>query len=125
MSVNVKRNGVLIRVAGLYLSGSIFKYSTTERKVGTWIDGRDVYEKSIQLSTQITIGTTWTDTNIVLDNDVDAIIYAETMRNTAYAPIEYEVATVSSAKHIRGVSYRSTSLPVGTVLTIRYIKTAS
>lgn len=35
---------------GIGSSGGSHTYSTTEQKVGTWIDGSDVYEKSYQIS---------------------------------------------------------------------------
>lgn len=102
-------------------SGSTSAYSTDERSVGTWIDGRTVYQKSFVITTQVNVTTAWTDIGIVLDNDVEAIVFAEVSRSTAYAPLECEV--VPATKHVRSVSYRSTSLPVGAVVTLKYVKT--
>lgn len=101
--------------------GSNSDYSTDEKAVGTWIDNRTVYQKSFVITTQVNVITTWTDIGIVLDSDVETIVFAEVSRSTAYAPLECEV--VPSTKHVRSVSYRSTSLPVGAVVTLKYVKT--
>lgn len=101
--------------------GGSSDYSTNDQEVGKWIDGRTVYQKSYELTTQVNVTTAWTDIGIVLDSDVEAIVFAEVSRSTAYAPLECEV--VPSTKHVRSVSYRSTSLPVGSVITLKYVKT--
>lgn len=52
-------------------------YSTTEHKVGTWIDGSDVYEKTWDFGSGITISAnnTWTNTPIVTaDYDMDLLL---------------------------------------------------
>ncbi len=96
-------------------------YSTDERMVGVWVNGKPLYKRSFLFSTQVTVATTWTDIGIVLD-EADSIIFGETQRSTAYAPLEFEI--VPSTHHIRAVSYRSTSIPVGSFVTLYYTKTA-
>lgn len=53
-------------------------YSTTEQKTGQkWIDGKDIYFKTINLSEILTIQSqTWTDTGVD-SSDIDALIDAK------------------------------------------------
>lgn len=73
MSVNVKQNGELVKTAGLYkqtvpLSVAEY-YSTEEHKVGVWVDGKPLYQKSFYVSAlpssagsmQVTTGLTGID----------------------------------------------------------------
>lgn len=52
--------------------GSGHDYSTTEQVVGTWIDGKPIYEKVIDLDNTITFSTNWINlgTGIVPVNGV-------------------------------------------------------
>lgn len=59
MSVNTKINGVLVKSAGLYKNivpigmGDI--YSTEERQVGVWVDGKPLYQKTINVGNSFPI----------------------------------------------------------------------
>ena len=54
--------------------GSTHTYSTTEQVVGTWIDGKPVYERVIVFQSQITLyQNNWYSTSI-LSSDFDIII---------------------------------------------------
>ena len=54
--------------------GSSHTYSTTEQVVGTWIDGKPVYERVIVFQSQITLyQNNWYSTSI-LSSDFDSII---------------------------------------------------
>ena len=63
------------------LADPIHVYSTEERFVGKWIDGKNIYEKTFEFNTELTVKTIWTDTNI-LSNYFDTIITALAIRST-------------------------------------------
>ena len=63
------------------LADPIHVYSTEERFVGKWIDGKNIYEKTFEFDTELTVKTIWTDTNI-LSNYFDTIITALAIRST-------------------------------------------
>ena len=55
-------------------SGSSHNYSTTEQVIGTWIDGKPVYEQVIVFQSQITLNqNSWYSTSI-LSSGFDSII---------------------------------------------------
>ena len=63
MSVNVKENGSLTKVSGLYKVTTPIGYgdcySTTEKEVGCFVDGKPVYQKTIYISAlPSTVGST-------------------------------------------------------------------
>lgn len=62
--------------AAVYI-GSDTDYSTDEKIVGTWIDGKPIYQKTWELASAVNIGTDWTDiTSIVIPN-VKRVIESE------------------------------------------------
>ena len=42
-------------------------YSTNETVIGTWIDGKPIYRKVIELN-NITVSTNWVDTGVVIQD---------------------------------------------------------
>lgn len=110
-------------------SGSA-NYSTTEHVVGTWIDGRDVYEKTIYYASKQGRGSVFID-NYPTTLDVDYFTLNEisyTINNTYYegVPIVMEVACTTS-----GVALDNNNAPSGfptnftdIYVTIRYVKKA-
>lgn len=48
MSVNVKENGALTKVASLTKVVDPVHYSTDEQVIGTWIDGSTLYQKTYE-----------------------------------------------------------------------------
>lgn len=56
-------------------------YSTDEQVVGTWIDGKPVYQKVVDLGSNVTIGTSWYNTN-VSGSDIAIIPSAFSIANT-------------------------------------------
>lgn len=59
---------------GNKLSGEPHNYSTDEQVVGTWIDGKPLYEKVFTVR-QMTISSSWTNTAIDT-TDIDIIVNA-------------------------------------------------
>lgn len=58
---------------------STHTYSTTEQEVGTWIDGKTIYERTIDLGSNVipNVNHTWYDTNIDCSY-IDKLIFAFT-----------------------------------------------
>lgn len=48
-------------------------YSTEEREVGVWIDGKPIYQKTVLCTANITYNT-WVNTGVVVDSNADRII---------------------------------------------------
>lgn len=73
MSVNVKENGALTKVASLTKVVDPVHYSTDEQVIGTWIDGSTLYQKTVTTGGNVPTGAT--------------LIYREV--RTGYDVIEY------------------------------------
>ena len=78
MSVNTKINGVLVKSAGLYKNivpiGLGDCYSTEERQIGCWEDGKPLYQRVVKISTSVNISAnTWTSLGISA-TDISKII---------------------------------------------------
>ena len=127
MSVNTKINGQLVKSAGLYKNivpigmGDI--YSTEERQIGVWKDGRPLYQKSFVLTTSLTVShETFTNTGFSIPN-VDAIRYGEAYRvgNLGLIACDFNV-TSSNTIGIRNSTLYDISFGVDSVITIQYTK---
>ena len=52
-------------------------YSTNEQVIGTWIDGKPLYQKSFTLSSQLQVASSsWTNANVSVSN-IDKIVYGD------------------------------------------------
>ena len=62
-----------------YSSGTFINYSTYEQVIGTWIDGKPIYQITVELSTAISISAnSWANTTISrtgVDNIIDVKAY--------------------------------------------------
>lgn len=99
------------------------EYSTEELEVGTWVDGRKIYQITSRVSITAVSGQ-WTNTNI--DNttsEIDTIISAEAFNN---AGINWGFVVVSPNKgsYVTVLNIRSSDIQVE-YLTIRYLKTSA
>lgn len=102
-------------------------YSTTEQVVGYWIDGSPIYEQTIQLSSDVTVGANAWLNNAVTVNENITVLDGTAM----YYSSQYDMYTVwkfmalqtntSNKKAIDLYNSRDASCLVS-VLTIRYIK---
>lgn len=103
--------------------GSALDYSTTEKKVGTWIDGSDLYQYSHVLQSNLTVGTTWTNPVFTIAN-VDKIVHCEMARlggGNAWASV---VLDCNLNNGFCFKSYASTTANAGSVITVRYTKSS-
>lgn len=101
-------------------------YSTTEHKVGTWIDGKDVYERTIDLGS-FSVGS-WSDHTIESSTNIDLLIdYDGYMveSNIMYALPDPSVRIkVDSSQNLIFTGTSSWSISSGHI-TIRYTKSSS
>ena len=73
MSVNVKQNGELTKVGGLYKESKPMSvaeyYSEEEHKVGVWVDGKPLYQRIFDLGSDLVVSySSFTDTSIDASN---------------------------------------------------------
>lgn len=95
-------------------------YSTTEKRIGTWIDGKPLYRKVVQGSLTLS-PQTWVDTDIV-DSTIDLLINAKSFyagSNTAVLEIN---ANRTSDGKIQVLSTLSTTT-YPTAILLEYTKT--
>lgn len=105
-------------------------YSTTEQVVGTWIDGRDVYEKTFQSTTPSTVNTVSIIEDISsLNVDVPILLTG----NVGNVPINWRldasnevICFVNSAKTGIAMQIANSSLiEIDCFLTLRYTKSST
>ncbi len=103
-----------------FASKNVENYSTTETRIGTWIDGKPIYRKVVQGSLTLS-PQTWVDTDIV-DNTIDLLINAKSFyagSNTAVLEIN---ANRTSDGKIQVLSTLSTTT-YPTAILLEYTKT--
>jgi hypothetical protein len=103
--------------------GSGLNYSTDEQMVGTWINGKPIYQKTFNVNISLTSG--WTETNLYIPN-LDAVIKCEVVRNketgtSAFGAISVNIDIDRETKRIDIFNLRTISLDV-TSITIWYTK---
>lgn len=109
--------------------GGSFDYSTTEKVIGTWIDGKPLYQITLSLPNLPNNGSInlTTPNNIKLLVDVEGVIYS-TIDSTYQRPLPFpadggnQIRVDINNSILRIVTYADWSLYVG-YLTIRYTKT--
>ena len=100
----------------------ITTYSETERIVGKWIDGSDIYEKTIVLDEDVTTtANQWSSTGITMD-EIDMILDAKIILNT---PANENAAVTVIAWNDSGIKIYYGIALVFTTMIIQYTKTAA
>lgn len=98
-------------------------YSTNEKVVGRWIDGKPIYEKTFVFSSSVTIGKVWTATGFTITNG-SFIINSILMRFNNNGTIAHSVNILPSTGAITlSTDSDYTNLTAGSTLTVQYIKT--
>ena len=125
MSVNIKQNDQLTKVAGYYKATPLVNtatiYSEDERCIGLWTDGKPLYQRTYRGSWSITPNSAWIATGIDI-SDVDYIVDgwcgASTFRNN------FSILKSEGSLYVTSIySASGGSLSVSQI-TIQYTKTA-
>ena len=98
-------------------------YSTSEKVIGTWLDGKTLYEKTVVFGTQLTISSnTWTDTEL-LKSGIDNIVEITTMNTdgTTWSSVGCR-ARASTSSYVQLFNTRNADISIK-YITIRYTKT--
>ena len=102
---------------------SLHIYSTTEQKIGTWIDGKEVYELTVALSSSVSIGTgSWRQFTDIITTDWFLVIEAVGLRTSSgvYVPV-YASHNSNTNLELRGIS---TAYDIDYII-VKYVKSAS
>lgn len=117
-------NNITIENNVISASGeSGLNYSTTEQVVGTWVNGKPIYQKTF--NTNISISSGWTETNLYIE-DIDGIIKSEVVRNietgsSAYGTISVNIDVDRNSGRIDIFNLRTITLDL-TSITLWYTK---
>ena len=134
MSVNVKQNGALTKVGGLYKESTPMSvaeyYSTDEHKVGVWVDGKPLYQKTI-IKTDVNISANETyDVETLTGVDNVMVVHARMieggityiLNDTSSKRIKY---TSSTGKlQISDIPSGASWVDIDLYITIQYTKTS-
>jgi len=94
--------------------GYSVEYSLSERKVGSWVDGRDVFEKTLDLTSLSCASQTWTDTG-VSKGAIALILHAQVIADDGTFYNTADVNITTNTDHI-GINNET-----GASITVRYI----
>lgn len=127
MSVNVKQNGALTKVGGLYKESTPMSvaeyYSTTEQVIGTWIDGSTLYRKVFTFSTPITCPSQqWAQTDI-LTSSVNASAMVRAFTALGSSVYVCDVSCDTNETYVTLLNLRSVSITIDTLI-IEYTKSS-
>lgn len=102
--------------------GSSLNYSTDEQVVGTWIDGRNIYQKTIELSSEKTISNNnWTSIDILAQSlNIDFYIGVVGQNTTGTCWNALSVATINN--YISLTAWRNGDTISVKYVTIQYCK---
>lgn len=96
-------------------------YSTNEQVIGTWVDGKPLYEKSFNLPSTITINnSSWTSTGVSI-SDIKNVVDGELNRNGLQkfaCSLRAENSVIVIQTYFNGAQCNTDS-----VITVRYTKT--
>ncbi len=100
--------------------GIAHHYSTNETVVGTWIDGKTLYEKTWDFGQDVTVGA-WTSVTDVASYNIDVLVNSISVQNSkAISQIEYWVDGTT----LKGNSLRGGADDYVRYLTLQYTKTS-
>lgn len=105
-------------IADIPVPDPLDNYSTEEHIVGTWIDGSTVYEKTIDLGADTTIGSNGYDITTLIPNNIDRSITCHGQCDTYGSSMPLLLDCSNHMWHIY-----SSILTITRHITIRYTKT--
>lgn len=106
--------------------GSGHNYSTTEKAVGTWIDGKTIYEKTWDVGSVTLNGSSFTDVTDISASNMETIVNVVGACDTnsggtiswsgmcAYIP--------TNAQYVKMLSYRNSGTSTVRYITLQYTK---
>lgn len=96
-------------------------YSTTEREIGVWVDGKPLYEKTFVFTTATSVSAnSWGDTPISNDG-IDKTIYCVAYDMATGTSYDYLACGPGSGSYVRILNTRNAALSFDG-LTLRYTK---
>lgn len=102
---------------------SMHNYSTTEHIVGTWINGKPIYERTWDLGSEVTLtyGDTWTYIPQISATDKEAIIGASIMNNSGTL---FDIIMVNrdNSSGLVGINHTRSGNLTARYVTLRYTK---
>lgn len=111
----------IYKIIGLNFGSTPHIYSTTEQVIGTWIDGKPLYEITADFGSEITVNSnTWTNTTIPT-TDKKAII-STVGTNGSGTCWNFIAANCDSGAYVQVYHTRSSAITLQT-MTIQYTKT--
>lgn len=116
---NLKENDVLKYNGSKWVNDDLHEYSTEEKIVGKWIDGKAIYQKVIPFTARLN-SYTWTKTPELI-NDKNLIIQAFVIGNVICMPLIGNTDR-AGGDYVRIWSMRNTAINI-TYLIIQYTKT--
>lgn len=103
------------------MSDDFHIYSTAEQIVGKWIDGSDIYEKTWDFGSDISISyNSWTNTSILNDNF--AVIVSAICRTNTGSYVGDAMVNISGATYVQLQTPRNNNNIGVRYLTLRYTK---
>lgn len=103
--------------------GSGHTYSTTEQVVGTWIDGKPIYEKVVE-NLNYTASASWQNTGITIPN-LDIVIsckFAQVQNSKLLSFVDYFICQNDGSDNVRAWSTSSNTYTYQMAI-IQYTKT--
>lgn len=108
------------KIVGVKYGGaSEVTYSTTEQKVGKWIDGSDIYQITLDLGSNVNFSSGWQ--NVVAHQGAYELVFGGELTNTSGIGCRVDMACNDST-YLELYATHNTS---GRYLTFQYIKTSS
>lgn len=102
-------------------SGGGIDYSTTKKKVGTWIDGRPVYEQVYNVSYSLTEGR-WNEISEVDCSNVDIILSCINITADGTNKLVCSAPKLSSTGSTKLHLYPEAPTPTATTIILRFVE---
>ena len=113
--------------------GSSVNYSTSEQEIGTWIDGKPLYQKTIEVTDSFSSTKSYTDNDIASADVlmlVDGYYECSTSSGLYFIPLNYTESSYNSYTGYRAYNHEIYMRVNGftsskCVVTVRYTKSTS
>lgn len=114
---NLKENDLLKYNGSVWVnSDNIHEYSTEEKVVGKWVDGKDIFERVIVLERFVVNANSWYTTNIIFNFEKTLKCYLITDDGIGYPAIASQNNGKLTVRH-----FRNDDLAFNTII-VQYIK---